>query len=261
MSSPKRVPPPVPPEKMPRHIAVIMDGNGRWARTQSMLRVYGHEEGARSVREVTTACAEIGVEWLTLYAFSAENWQRPQREIHFLMKLLRRYLIDERPTIMDNDIRLRTIGRTQDLPPDVQAELAETMRMSAGNRGMVLCLALSYGSRNEIVEAARRVAEDVLAGRLRPEEIDESTFRRRLYAPEMPDPDLLIRSAGEMRVSNFLLWQISYTEFFVSPVFWPEFRREHLFEAIREFASRERRFGTVGSEQLAEQQADATERG
>ncbi len=242
---PKRIPPPVPPEKMPRHIAIIMDGNGRWARSQSMLRVMGHEEGARSVREVTTSCAEIGVERLTLYAFSAENWKRPQREINFLMKLLRQYLVNERPTIADNDIRFTAIGRLHELPPDVQAELNETICMSQGNRGMVLCLALSYGGRAEILDATRRLAEDVRAGRVDPAAVDEPLFRRYLYDPQMPDPDLLIRTAGEMRVSNFLLWQISYAEFWVTPVFWPEFRREHLYEGIRDFANRERRFGAV----------------
>ena len=250
----KRIPPPVPPEKLPKHVAIIMDGNGRWARSQSLIRVFGHQEGAGSVREITTACAEIGVERLTLYAFSAENWRRPQHEIAFLMKLLKKYLVAERPTIMGNDIRFTAIGRIQDLPADVRAELDETVRMSAGNHGMILCLALSYGGRAEILDAVHKIAEEIAAGRLRAEEVDEHAFRRYLYDPEMPDPDLLIRTAGEMRVSNFLLWQISYTEFYVTPVFWPDFRREHLYEAIRQYASRERRFGGIESSVVAEQQ-------
>ena len=233
------------PAKLPRRVAIIMDGNGRWARRRTMARIMGHREGINSVREITTRCAELHLESLTLYAFSRENWKRPKAEIDALMNLLRRFLIDERPEIMRHDIRLTAIGRIDELPAKVRRELDETMRMSAGNRGMVLCLALSYGGRAEIADAARAIAERVRAGEIDPADVDEALVASHLYAPGLPDPDLLIRTAGEMRVSNFLLWQISYSEFWVTPVCWPEFRAEHLEEAFRAYAERERRFGAV----------------
>lgn len=227
----------------PEHIAVIMDGNGRWAEGRGMRRIFGHREGVNSVRETTTECATMGVKSLTLYAFSVENWKRPRAEVRYLMRLLRRFLIDERPTLMENDIRLIGIGRLGDIPEEALNTLRETERLTANNGGMVLRLALSYGARTELADASRRLAEDVEAGRRSSADIDEETLRSYLYDPDTPDPDLLIRTAGEMRLSNFLLWQISYSEFYVTDVCWPGFRRQHLLEALRSFASRERRFG------------------
>jgi undecaprenyl diphosphate synthase len=232
-------------ENTPRNLAIIMDGNGRWARRRSWIRIRGHEEGINSVREVTRECARLGIESLTLYAFSVENWKRPKLEVNALMNLLRRFLIDERDEIMENNIRFTAIGRLDDLPEAVQQELEETRRISAGNDGMILSLALSYGGRTEILDATNRIIRDVRAGKLDAETLDETGFRSYLYAPGTPDPDLLIRTAGEMRVSNFLLWQISYSEFYVTDVCWPEFRTPHLHEALEAYSSRERRFGAV----------------
>lgn len=229
--------------KIPRHIAVILDGNGRWARRQGLRRVEGHEAGVQGVRDITTECAKLGVETLTLYAFSSENWKRPRFEVSYLMRLLRRYLIEERPELMENAIRLTSIGRLGDLPSRVLQTLRETEELTRKNRGMNLCLALSYGGRAEIVDAVKRLAFEVKANRVDPEKIDESLLRSYFYDPELSDPDLLIRTAGEMRLSNFLLWQASYTEIFVTPVCWPEFRRAHLYEAIDSYQSRERKFG------------------
>ncbi len=231
--------------KIPVHIAIIMDGNGRWAKEQGLGRLLGHESGAENVREITRECSRLGVGRLTLYAFSAENWKRPAPEIQGLMKLLADYLVHERKEIMDNNIRFTAIGRLHELPEDVQKELAETSRMSAGNSGMVLCLALAYGGRVEIVDAVRRLAQDVKDGRCSPDQIDEKAIARCLYDPAAPDPDLLIRTGGDLRVSNFLLWQISYSEIWVTPVRWPDFTKDHLHEAIREFSRRDRRFGTI----------------
>jgi undecaprenyl diphosphate synthase len=222
-----------------------MDGNGRWARQQGLQRVLGHESGAETVREITRECSRLGVGRLTLYAFSAENWKRPEHEVRYLMSLLKKYLVSERREIMDNNIRFTAIGRLHELPDDVRRELAQTIEMSSRNTGMVLCLALAYGGRVEIVDAVRRLARDVQEGRCSPEEIDEQAIARYLYDPGAPDPDLLIRTGGDLRVSNFLLWQISYTELWVTPVKWPEFKREHLHEAIREYSQRDRRFGGI----------------
>ncbi len=245
-SAPKiEVPPELEGVRIPRHIAVIMDGNGRWARQQGFLRVRGHESGAESVREITRTCARIGVERLTLYAFSSENWKRPRLEVDFLMKLLKRYLVQERDEIMENNIRLQAIGRIGELPADVRKELDRTRDLSASNTGMILCLALNYGARQELADAVRRIAEEAKAGRLDPAKIGEETIAAHLYAPSAPDPDLLIRTGGDVRVSNFLLWQISYTELLVTPVKWPDFRKPHLFEAIRDYARRDRRFGAI----------------
>ena len=227
----------------PAHVAIIMDGNGRWAQGRGLRRIFGHREGIHSVREITTECARMGVESLTLYAFSVENWKRPDPEIRYLMQLLRKFLIDERPTLMKNDVRLRGLGRLEDLPTPALDELRRTEEVTAHNRGMLLRLALSYGSRTEIADALRQIAADAKSGVLDPSRIDEETLRAYLYDPETPDPDLLIRTAGEMRVSNFLLWQISYSELFVSNVCWPEFRRPQLLEALRSYAGRRRKFG------------------
>jgi len=227
----------------PEHIAIIMDGNGRWASERGMRRVLGHREGITSVREITTECARMGVKSLTLYAFSVQNWKRPPTEVRFLMRLLRRFLITERETLMENDVRLRGIGRLEDLPADSLAALRMTQQITAKNTGMILRLALSYGGRTELADAAQALAKDVQQGKLDPAEIGDETLRDYLYDPTTPDPDLLIRTAGEMRLSNFLLWQISYSEIHVSPVCWPEFRRPQLMTALREYASRVRKFG------------------
>ena len=229
--------------EFPEHIAVIMDGNGRWAQSQGLRRVFGHREGIGSVREVTTECARLGVKSLTLYAFSVENWKRPSPEVRYLMRLLRRFMIEERPTLMDNRVRLSVIGRIDDLPAEARREIDLTRELTADNDGMLLRLALSYGSRTEIADGLRALAADARDGRLRPEDIDEETLRAYLYDPVTPDPDLVIRTAGELRLSNFLLWQASYSELYVSQVCWPEFRKAHLHAALRSFGARTRKFG------------------
>ncbi|MCF6156748.1 MAG: isoprenyl transferase [Candidatus Brocadia sp.] len=228
---------------VPSHIAIIMDGNGRWARRRRLVRIRGHQEGVESVREITRECAKKNLKQLTLYAFSQENWKRPKREINLLMKLLKEFLIKERKEIEENNIRLTAIGRISGLPEDVQRELAISIEESKNNTGMVLCLALNYGGRSEIVDAAKNIAKSVKTGKMGLEEITEETFKKFLYTGEMTDPDLLIRTGGEMRVSNFLLWEISYTELWVTPICWPDFRKEHLEEAMKDYARRERRFG------------------
>ncbi|HHT9110308.1 MAG TPA: isoprenyl transferase [Candidatus Brocadiaceae bacterium] len=233
-------------EHVPAHIAVIMDGNGRWARQQGFARIRGHKQGVDSVREITRECAKKNIQQLTLYAFSQENWKRPQREIKFLMKLLKEFLISERKEVEENNIRLTAIGRIQGLPDDIQKEIALSIEKSRKNTGMILCLALNYGGRAEIVDAAQAIARDVKNGKMNIGEIDEETFKHYLYMKNMPDPDLLIRTGGDMRVSNFLLWEISYAELWVTPVCWPEFRKEHLEIALNDYRRRERRFGGLG---------------
>jgi len=228
---------------LPRHIAIIMDGNGRWARNLGMTRIRGHIRGVNSVRDITTECARKHLEQLTLYAFSKENWSRPRYEIGLLMRLLKRYLIKERPTIKDNNIRFTVIGQIEGLPEDVRKEIAINIEESKSNTGMILCLALNYGGRAEIVDAAKAIASDVARGEMSLDEIDEDTFKHHMYTADMRDPDLLIRTGGDMRISNFLLWEISYAELWVTPVYWPDFKKEHLEEAIREYGSRERRYG------------------
>lgn len=244
--TPGQVPRPARPDlggPFPEHIAIIMDGNGRWAEERGLRRVFGHREGIDSVREVTTECARMGVGSLTLYAFSVENWKRPRAEVRYLMRLLRHFLIEERDTLMENDVRLHCIGRLEDLPREVLAELRRSEAETRENHGMVLRLALSYGARSELADGVRQLAADVQQGRLDPREIGEETLRRYLYDPATPDPDLLIRTAGEMRLSNFLLWQASYSELYVSEVCWPEFRRAELLGAMRDYARRVRKFG------------------
>lgn len=230
---------------LPRHVAIIMDGNGRWASKRGLARVRGHIEGVKSVREITEECASRHIEQLTLYAFSSENWSRPRFEVAILMRLLRRYLIRELKTIMNNNIRFTVIGRIEGLPEDVQKAIATEIELSKNNTGMVLCLALNYGGRTEIVDATRRLAQKVQEGKLRPEDINEVTFKENMYTAGMRDPDLLIRTGGDMRVSNFLLWEISYTELWVTPVYWPDFRKEQLEEALRDYTARERRYGGI----------------
>lgn len=228
---------------LPRHVAIIMDGNGRWAQSRGWERSRGHLEGAESVRAVTRECARLGIEALTLYAFSADNWRRPRMEVMFLMRLLKRYLIQERREIMDNGIRLRTIGDIQGLPARVRRLLEETIAMSRENRGLILTLALNYGGRQEIVRAVRRIAEGVRAGEIGPETIDARLIAENLDTAGLPDPDLVIRTSGEMRLSGFLLWQVEYSEFWVTQTPWPEFRESDLHAALRSYAARERRRG------------------
>ncbi len=235
------------PDQLPRHIAIIMDGNGRWAKGRNQPRIKGHERGATTVRKVVTHCAQLGIEALTLYSFSTQNWKRPREEVDFLMELFARYLKAERDTIMDNNVRFMHLGRREGLPEHVLMEMDETIAQSAGNTGLKLCLALNYGSRDEIIDAVRDIAKEVRAGRLDPERIDESVISGSLYTAGLPDPDLLIRTANERRVSNFLLWQISYAEIYVCDVLWPDFAESDLDEAIKDFARRERRFGDVGA--------------
>ena len=244
-------PPPSSPGKVhgdmvvPRSVAVIMDGNGRWAKQAGFERIRGHERGIDAVRATVTECAKLGVEALVLYAFSEENWQRPRREIDLLFGLLRRFLIEERGTLMQNRVRLLHSGRRQRLAPDILRLIDETVAYTAGNDGMQLSLAISYGGRQEIVDAVRQLAQQVRDGSLQPDAIDEAAIHRHLYQPQLPDPDLLIRTAGEQRISNFLLWQVSYAEIFVSDVCWPEFRAEHLHAAFRDYGQRVRKFGKV----------------
>lgn len=231
------------PAKLPLHVAIIMDGNGRWASKQGLPRIEGHARGVTSVRKTIEECCRLGIGQLTLYCLSVENWKRPQTELDFLMLLLHKYLIDERAEIMAQNIRFTTIGRREGLSPEVLTELEENIRVSANNTGMVLCLAINYGGRTEIVDAVRQLTRQVQAGQLDPDVIDESAVSNALYTAGMPDPDLLIRTAGEMRVSNYLLWQISYAELWVTETFWPEFDEATLHQALHDYAKRERRFG------------------
>lgn len=234
--------------RLPRHVAIVMDGNGRWAQQRGRRRSVGHRVGARSIREITEECARLGLERLTLYAFSAENWKRPQPEIRFLMNLLARYLVKERRTILDNNVQLAAIGRIHELPALVQRRLAELIDVSSRNTGLTLCLALNYGGRTEIVDAARRAMQLAKEGALEPEALDERAFADLLYAgPGVVDPDLLIRTGGDCRVSNFLLWEISYAEIYVTDTQWPDFRAPQLHAAIREFERRDRRFGGLNA--------------
>jgi undecaprenyl diphosphate synthase len=233
------------PEALPRHIAIIMDGNGRWAQKRSLPRIEGHRHAIPAVRETVRQCARLGIECLTLYSFSVDNWRRPQSEIDGLMALYAKYLREERQEIMDNDVRMIQVGRRDGLPESVLKELDVTRDMSAKNNGLVLALALNYGSRTEIVDAVRNIAQRVRDGALQPNDIDEALLSDSMYTAGLPDPDLMIRTGGEMRISNFLLWQMSYTELFVSSVLWPDFQPPTLYEAILAFANRERRFGDV----------------
>ncbi|WP_397311106.1 isoprenyl transferase [Parachryseolinea silvisoli] len=226
-----------------------MDGNGRWAKKKGAMRIFGHRNAIQAVKDVTEGCAELGVKYLTLYAFSTENWTRPKAEVDGLMELLVSTIKGEIKTLMDNKVRLTTIGETSQLPPDCQNNLAWAMNQTKNNTGLTLILALSYGGRREIINAVKQLAAEVKSGKLAPEEINERVLENYLQTSGIPDPELLIRTSGEMRVSNFLLWQIAYTELFITPTLWPDFRREHLYEAIWSYQQRERRFGKT-SEQL-----------
>lgn len=233
----------IDPARMPRHIAIIMDGNGRWAKGRGLPRVRGHEQGAKTVRAIITESARLGLEVLTLYSFSRENWKRPKMEVDFLMNLYSHYLIAERGEIMDNNVRLIHVGRREGLPADVLREMDTTIAASRENTGLKLCLALNYGARTELVDAVRSIAARVLNGEIAVGDVTERTVREALYAGDLPDPDLLIRTAGERRVSNFLLWQISYAEMQVCEALWPDFNEDMLREAIRDYTHRERRYG------------------
>ena len=237
-----------------------MDGNGRWAHDRGLLRLEGHKQGALAVRDITTACRERGVKFLTLYSFSTENWSRPDDEVDGLMGLLRTYLQDELPTLLNNGVRLATIGDTARLPLLVRTGLEATKAATANATGMLLTLALSYGSRDEIVQAARQLAKDVKAGRVDVNAIDHHAFASRLDTAGMPDPDLVIRTSGEMRISNFLLWQSAYAEFYFCDVAWPDFNRERLDEAIAAFLKRQRRFGKTGQQMPSRQSAVPAEK-
>jgi undecaprenyl diphosphate synthase len=236
-------------EKLPRHLAIIMDGNGRWAEQRLLDRVAGHRQGAESVRTVVRACREIGIAYLTLFAFSAENWSRPQPEVEALMTLLKDYLVTELREMLDNNIRLLAIGDLSRLPKEVVSALNETMKLTAAAAGMTLTLALSYGGRDDIIQAIRRITANSRDGNLTPEDIDEGLFSKYLWTASLPDPDLLIRTSGEVRISNFFLWQLAYTEIYVTPNLWPDFKKEDLIQALLSYQDRERRFGLT-SEQI-----------
>ncbi len=231
--------------RLPRHVAVIMDGNGRWAQKRHLPRIAGHRSGTQSARTTIETCARLKIEALTLYAFSVENWRRPKTEIDFLMALLREYLRKEMPLLQKNEIRMRFLGRLDELPAAVQKDAREAMEKTAGNKGMELCVALNYGGRAEIVDAVNVILSE-RNGHGTPHKVTEEQLARHLYTEGLPDPDLLIRTSGEMRVSNFLLWQIAYAEIFVTETLWPDFNRARLLEALLEFQKRERRYGGIG---------------
>ena len=234
--------------KLPEHVAIIMDGNGRWAKKRSINRIRGHHQGAETVREIVRTSREIGLSWLTLYAFSEENWKRPQREIGALMKLLKRFLKGELEEMQENGIRLQSIGRIEKLPEDTRNVLLDVMDQTASNKDMVLTLALSYGGRQEILDATRKIGAEIEKGKISADEISEQLISNSLYSREMPDPELLIRTSGEYRVSNFLLWQIAYAEIYITPTLWPDFSKDEYLEAIQNLQKRERRFGGTKAE-------------
>ena len=236
------------PDKLPQHVAIIMDGNGRWAKRRGLTRIVGHQKGIESVKDVVKMSRELGIKWLTLYAFSEENWKRPQYEIKALMNLLTRYLTTELKEMLNNGIRLLSIGQTEKLPPEVQRILWQTIEKTAHNKEMNLTLALSYGGRQEIVWAVKNMLKDMEKATLNIKQITEERLSRYLYTSNIPDPDLLIRTSGEYTISNFLLWQIAYTEIFISPILWPDFHRERYMEALLDYQKRERRFGSTGEQ-------------
>lgn len=232
-------------DAVPRHVAIIMDGNGRWAKKRGLSRIKGHQTGAESVRAILKAGRKLGIEYITLYAFSSENWVRPKPEVSGLMALLKTFLKDQSYELHENEVRLRVIGHMHDLPKVVQSELVRVMKETAHYSERTLTLALSYGGRTELTDAMRAIAEKVKSGEITPEEIQEKTIQEHLYAPDIPDPDYVIRTSGEMRISNFLLWQLSYAEFYVTPICWPDFREPEFIEALDEYKRRNRRFGDI----------------
>jgi len=234
--------------RLPRHIAIIMDGNGRWARRHRLHRIEGHRAGAAAAKEIVRACGKLGIQVLTLYAFSIENWGRPKAEVNALMMLLEEYIQKEAQELVAHNVQFRAIGRLQGLPASVQERLYETIGLTQGNNGLILNLALNYGGRSEIVDAVQAMILEIQRGSLKVEELDEETFDRFLYTAGLPDPDLLIRTSGEMRLSNFLLWQSAYAELWITPILWPDFTPEHLMEAIAAYQKRERRFGRTSGE-------------
>lgn len=238
----------IDPYNLPKHIVVIMDGNGRWALKKGAARIFGHKNAVKAVREITESCAELGIEYLTLYAFSTENWSRPKEEVEGLMELLVSTLRNEIHTLLDNNVKLNTIGDIEDLPANCRQELLEAKEETAQNTGLTLTLALNYSGRWEIVEAAKAIAKEVESGGLDPDTITSAMFKKYLNTADMPDPELLIRTSGEMRISNFLLWQIAYTELYITETLWPDFRKKHLFEALISYQKRERRFGRVSAQ-------------
>ncbi|PRZ00600.1 isoprenyl transferase [Marinilabilia salmonicolor] len=235
-------------EKLPSHVAIIMDGNGRWAKKRGNVRVFGHKNGVKAVREVTEAAAELGLKFLTLYAFSTENWNRPKNEVDALMSLLVSTIASETKTLMDNNVKLKSIGCKENLPIGVQDKLAACMDQTKDNDGLTLVLALSYSSRWEIIEGVKKIALDIKDNKLDPSEINSDLFGQYLETANMPDPELLIRTSGELRISNFLLWQIAYSELYFCDVLWPDFRKEHFFEALLDYQGRERRFGKISDQ-------------
>ena len=235
-------------DKLPRHLAVIMDGNGRWAQERMLKRIIGHQKGVETVRVIVEECSRLGIRYLTLFAFSAENWLRPKTEVKSLMSLLKKYIRIETARMIDSNIRFNVIGALEELPPDVNQAVQEAIDRTARNTGMVLTLALSYGARQELLRAAERIAADLSSGRLASAEIDEKIFSSYLFTAGMPDPDFLIRTSGEMRISNFLLWQLAYTELYFTDVNWPEFTAQELHRALHDFQSRERRFGRTSAQ-------------
>ncbi|MEP6604084.1 MAG: isoprenyl transferase [Spartobacteria bacterium] len=230
---------------VPKHIAIIMDGNGRWAKSRGLARIKGHQEGANAVRDCVEGCGELKVDYLTLYAFSAENWQRPKTEVFALMRLLERFLKEKTPELLEKNVRLQAIGRLTDLPASCQKQLHKSIEQTSGNNGLTLILALSYGARLEIIDGVKSLLRAVELGHIDKGMIDVEMFSKHLYTRYYPDPDLLIRTSGEMRLSNFLLWQLSYTEMYVTPKMWPDFRKKDLIEAIEEYGRRQRRYGAV----------------
>lgn len=230
---------------LPEHIAIIMDGNGRWARKKGNIRLYGHKAGVKSVRDITESCAQLGVQYLTLYAFSTENWNRPAAEINGLMKLLVQSLRDEAERLLENDIKLVTIGQVERLPKKCQKQLNEVIELTKDNSRLQLCLALSYSGRWDITEAVKKLSKEVNDGNVEPDEIDDNLIGSYLSTASIPDPDLIIRTSGEFRISNFLLWQLAYSELFVTKTYWPDFRRNELYKAINSYQKRDRRYGKV----------------
>ena len=237
--------------KLPRHVAIIMDGNGRWAKQRGLPRVAGHREGVKAVRDVVEGCGELGIDVLTLYTFSTENWRRPKEEVSALMRLLLRTLQRELDDLIRNNVRLMAVGNLEHLPDEARKGILNGIEATRENSGLILNLALNYGGREEIVAAVKRIAEKINKKALTPEDIDSDTIGRHLYTSNLPDPDLMIRTSGELRISNFLLWQLAYTEIYITDVLWPDFRRKDLFEAIDNYQKRERRFGKV-SEQITQ---------